>query len=137
MHLQAKSDVFGDILVRKQGEILEHHAEVPFMRWNGRHILAGEPDLAGIGYFQPGATLLDEAAEQIDIGGVTLLRAAAKNFQRVTVICDPADYGWVCAAFEQEGLNLETRQSLAVKAFRHTRDYDTAIAAYLERIGSA
>ena len=85
---------------------------------------------------QPGITL-DEAVEQIDIGGVTLLRAAAKNFQRVTVICDPADYGWVGSAFEQEGLNLETRQSLAVKAFRHTRDYDTAIAAYLEGIGSA
>jgi phosphoribosylaminoimidazolecarboxamide formyltransferase/IMP cyclohydrolase len=75
---------------------------------------------------------LDEAVEQIDIGGVTLLRAAAKNFARVTVICDPADYTMVLAKLRSVGaLDAETRRALAVKAFQHTRDYDTAIHAYL------
>jgi phosphoribosylaminoimidazolecarboxamide formyltransferase/IMP cyclohydrolase len=75
---------------------------------------------------------LDEAVEQIDIGGVTLLRAAAKNFARVTVLCDPADYTMVLAKLRSAGaLDAETRRALAVKAFQHTRDYDTAIHAYL------
>jgi phosphoribosylaminoimidazolecarboxamide formyltransferase / IMP cyclohydrolase len=79
---------------------------------------------------QPGVTLA-EAVEQIDIGGVTLLRAAAKNFARVTTICDPADYVAVLDALRTEQLDLTQRHRLAVKAFAHTRDYDTAIAAYL------
>lgn len=84
---------------------------------------------------QPEVTLA-EAIEQIDIGGVTLLRAAAKNHARVTVLCDPADYGRVLAELGQpDGVRLETRQQLALKAFTHTRDYDTAIAAYLARLG--
>ena len=75
---------------------------------------------------------LAEAIEQIDIGGVALLRAAAKNFARVTVICDPADYGVVLKELREQGaVSAETRQRLALKAFQHTRDYDTAIAAYL------
>ncbi|MFO7539059.1 MAG: hypothetical protein R6X32_13525 [Chloroflexota bacterium] len=80
----------------------------------------------------PGVTLA-EAVEQIDIGGVTLLRAAAKNFARVTVICDPADYVTVLDALRTDQLDLTQRHNLAVKAFEHTRDYDTAIAAYLAR----
>jgi phosphoribosylaminoimidazolecarboxamide formyltransferase / IMP cyclohydrolase len=79
---------------------------------------------------QPGVTLA-EAVEQIDIGGVTLLRAAAKNFARVTVICDPADYVIVLDALRTGALDHDQRHKLAVKAFEHTRDYDTAIAAYL------
>lgn len=81
---------------------------------------------------QPGVTLAD-AIEQIDIGGVTLLRAAAKNFKRVAVVCDSADYDAILAELSAEGITADTRQSLAVKAFRHTRDYDTAITAYLEQ----
>ena len=59
-----------------------------------------------------------EAVEQIDIGGVTLLRAAAKNHARVTVVCDPADYDKVAAEVEGGGncdTNIETRKMLAVK----------------------
>ncbi len=78
----------------------------------------------------PGVTLA-EAVEQIDIGGVTLLRAAAKNFGRVVVVCDPADYGRVAEAFRQGGPDETLRRELALKAFRMTRDYDAAIAAYL------
>lgn len=80
---------------------------------------------------QPGVTLAD-AVEQIDIGGVTLLRAAAKNFARVTVICDPADYLSVVAELRAGTLDETRRRQLAQKAFAHTRDYDTAITAYLQ-----
>jgi phosphoribosylaminoimidazolecarboxamide formyltransferase/IMP cyclohydrolase len=83
---------------------------------------------------QPGVSLAD-AIEQIDIGGVTLLRAAAKNFARVTVVCDPQDYATILAELREQGqVCLSTRQKLAVKAFAHTRDYDTAITAYLQGV---
>jgi phosphoribosylaminoimidazolecarboxamide formyltransferase/IMP cyclohydrolase len=85
---------------------------------------------------RPGATL-PEVVEQIDIGGVTLLRAAAKNFARVTVVCDPADYDAVLAELREQGATGEpTRRRLAAKAFAHTRDYDTAIAAYLAGVAA-
>ncbi|MCI0393385.1 MAG: bifunctional phosphoribosylaminoimidazolecarboxamide formyltransferase/IMP cyclohydrolase [Chloroflexi bacterium] len=77
---------------------------------------------------------LAEAVEQIDIGGVTLLRAAAKNFDRVTVLCDPADYGVVLAELGQAGgVSSDTRHRLAVKAFAHTAAYDAAIVTWFNR----
>ncbi|MGQ9500887.1 MAG: bifunctional phosphoribosylaminoimidazolecarboxamide formyltransferase/IMP cyclohydrolase [Anaerolineae bacterium] len=77
---------------------------------------------------------LEEAVEQIDIGGVALLRAAAKNFDRVTVLCDPQDYALVLEELRAAGTTSPlTRRRLALKAFRHTRDYDSAIVTYLER----
>ncbi|MDT8306564.1 MAG: bifunctional phosphoribosylaminoimidazolecarboxamide formyltransferase/IMP cyclohydrolase [Anaerolineae bacterium] len=83
---------------------------------------------------QDGVTVT-AAVEQIDIGGVTLLRAAAKNFARVTVVVDPADYRRVARAIEESGAVPEPlRRELARKAFAHTRDYDTAIAAYLSTL---
>lgn len=75
-----------------------------------------------------------EAVEQIDIGGVTLLRAAAKNFGRVTVVCDPADYGMVLDGLRADTLGEAQRRQLALKAFAHTRDYDTAVATYLNQL---
>lgn len=78
-----------------------------------------------------GVTLQD-AIEQIDIGGVTLLRAAAKNFFHVVSVCDPDDYANITAELKANAeIELATRRKLAVKAFAHTRDYDTAIHAYL------
>lgn len=80
-----------------------------------------------------GVTLQD-AIEHIDIGGVTLLRGAAKNFFRVTTICDPTDYNRVSAMLKAAGeIDLALRRQLAVKAFAHTRDYDTNIHAYLSQ----
>ncbi len=80
---------------------------------------------------------LQDAIEQIDIGGVTLLRAAAKNFFRVTTVCDPADYARVQAELRAYGqTDIALRRNLAVKAFAHTRDYDTAIHAYLSQDAS-
>ncbi len=79
-------------------------------------------------------TTLQDAIEQIDIGGVALLRAAAKNFLNVTVVCDPADYDRVAAALAYSNeADLALRRELAIKAFAHTRDYDTAIHAFLSR----
>lgn len=79
---------------------------------------------------EEGVTLA-EAVEQIDIGGVALLRAAAKNFESVTVVCSPDDYEGVALAVAEGGLDAETRQALALKAFRHTAHYDSAISEYL------
>ncbi|MEQ2258081.1 hypothetical protein XENORESO_004899 [Xenotaenia resolanae] len=76
---------------------------------------------------------VDDAVEQIDIGGVTLLRAAAKNHARVTIVCDPADYSLVAGELENSGAKdttLETRRTLALKAFTHTAQYDEAISDY-------
>uniref|UniRef100_A0A6M2DQY9 Bifunctional purine biosynthesis protein ATIC n=1 Tax=Xenopsylla cheopis TaxID=163159 RepID=A0A6M2DQY9_XENCH len=75
----------------------------------------------------------DDAIENIDIGGVTLLRAAAKNHSRVTVICDPKDYDKVVSEMKSGDTKLETRQKLALKAFTHTCEYDTAISDYFRK----
>jgi phosphoribosylaminoimidazolecarboxamide formyltransferase/IMP cyclohydrolase len=84
---------------------------------------------------QPNVTL-STAVEEIDIGGVALLRAAAKNHESVTVVCSPDDYDAVAAAFAAGGTSLQQRKQLAIKAFRHTAAYDMAIAEYLvEKIG--
>jgi phosphoribosylaminoimidazolecarboxamide formyltransferase / IMP cyclohydrolase len=77
-----------------------------------------------------------EIVEMIDVGGPTMVRAAAKNFQGVAVVVDPADYPRLLEALERGAEGERTvpaalRQELAVKAFRHTRDYDAAIAGWL------
>jgi phosphoribosylaminoimidazolecarboxamide formyltransferase/IMP cyclohydrolase len=78
---------------------------------------------------------LAEAVEQIDIGGVTLLRGAAKNSERVTVVCDPSDFQEVLAQLRTNGAtSAEIRQRLALKAFAYTRDYDSAIERYLRQV---
>ncbi len=75
---------------------------------------------------------LEDAIENIDIGGVTLLRAAAKNFARVTVLVDSADYTSVVAELKTSGsVSPTTRRGLAEKAFAHTAAYDAAVTAYL------
>jgi phosphoribosylaminoimidazolecarboxamide formyltransferase/IMP cyclohydrolase len=78
------------------------------------------------------ATTLSEAQEQIDIGGVTLLRAAAKNFQDVIVLARPEDYAPVMQEWSELGeISIETRRRLAAIAFQQTASYDTIIAEYL------
>jgi phosphoribosylaminoimidazolecarboxamide formyltransferase/IMP cyclohydrolase len=77
---------------------------------------------------------LETVVEQIDIGGVTLLRAAAKNFAYVTVLTRPDDYPAVLYELEAGGsTSMDTRRRLAILAFQHTAFYDTAIAEYLRR----
>jgi len=79
-----------------------------------------------------GVTLAD-ALENIDIGGPTMIRAAAKNFPGVIVVVDPADYPLILEKLKQGELGLEERKKLAQKAFQHVAIYDTAIAQYLRQ----
>lgn len=71
-----------------------------------------------------------EIVENIDIGGPTLIRAAAKNADSVLVVVDPADYGHVLDVLADGRVNTALRTRLAAKAFRHTADYDTHVAGY-------
>jgi phosphoribosylaminoimidazolecarboxamide formyltransferase / IMP cyclohydrolase len=76
-----------------------------------------------------------EALEYVDIGGPTMLRAAAKNFAHVAVVVDPADYELVLEQFDRDGgPDAATRLYLAQKAFRHTARYEAAIAAYFAQV---
>ena len=80
---------------------------------------------------RPEATLLD-ALENIDIGGPTMIRAAAKNFPSVLVLVDPSDYGWVAERIAGGGaFDQDERRELARKAFQHAALYDTAVSRYL------
>jgi len=76
---------------------------------------------------------LDTALENIDIGGPTMIRAAAKNFPDVTVIVDPADYSTVLQQLKDGKLDIAERRRLAQKAFQHVAAYDTAISQYLRQ----
>ena len=73
----------------------------------------------------------DECVEQIDIGGPSMVRAAAKNHPSVAIVTDPAAYGAVLEAVRSGGFTLEQRKLLAARAFTHTADYDTAVASWL------
>jgi phosphoribosylaminoimidazolecarboxamide formyltransferase/IMP cyclohydrolase len=74
---------------------------------------------------------LAEAVENIDIGGPSMVRSAAKNFDSVTIVVEPADYDLVLAELQSGGTTPETRKQLAVKAYSHTAGYDAAISRYL------
>ncbi|MFZ5650414.1 MAG: bifunctional phosphoribosylaminoimidazolecarboxamide formyltransferase/IMP cyclohydrolase [Bacillota bacterium] len=82
---------------------------------------------------RPGVTL-EEAVENIDIGGPAMVRAAAKNHRYVLVVVNPSRYGDVLKALENGDASYEFRLSLAREAFAHTAIYDSAIASYLEGI---
>ena len=85
---------------------------------------------------RPGCTDA-EAIENIDVGGPAMLRAAAKNHGRVTVVVDPADYSAVLAALADGEPSSDLRRALALKAFEHTSRYDAAISRYLRSHGAA
>jgi phosphoribosylaminoimidazolecarboxamide formyltransferase/IMP cyclohydrolase len=104
--------------------------------------LGGKPiDLVVVNLYPFEATVAKAGAthpeiiENIDIGGPSMVRSAAKNHARVAVVCDPSDYEVVLAELEQGGeVSATTRRRLATKAFAHTAAYDGAIAAYLSSI---
>ncbi|OBI50712.1 bifunctional phosphoribosylaminoimidazolecarboxamide formyltransferase/IMP cyclohydrolase [Mycobacterium kyorinense] len=75
---------------------------------------------------------VDECVEQIDIGGPSMVRAAAKNHPSVAVVVDPLGYDGVLAAVSNGGFTLAERKKLASLAFRHTADYDIAVASWME-----
>lgn len=77
---------------------------------------------------------LEEAVENIDIGGPSMLRSAAKNFRDVTVVCDPSDYDRVLGEIKANGSTTpETRIQLSAKAYTHTAEYDSHIATYMRK----
>ncbi|CAM9016986.1 hypothetical protein WICANDRAFT_61068 [Wickerhamomyces anomalus NRRL Y-366-8] len=76
---------------------------------------------------------IDEAVEEIDIGGVTLLRAAAKNHARVTILSDPHDYSTFLDELKSGEVSEKLRNRLALKAFEHTADYDAAISDFFRK----
>jgi len=126
------------------------HGGILFLRGNSSHEEQMEKhglqqiDLVAVNLYafdkatsDPNCTVAN-AIENIDIGGPTMLRAAAKNFQYVTVIVDPADYPQVISEIRERGnTTLVTRFRLAVKVFQLTSNYDTAIAAWLARVDTA
>ncbi len=116
---------------------LEDPAQVQHMQQQGMHAF----DLLVVNLYPFQQTVANDAdlescRRQIDIGGVAMLRAAAKNFARVAVLCDPADYADVCAELvnHQGTLSAATRWHLARKAFRHVLEYDQAISQYLDSV---
>jgi phosphoribosylaminoimidazolecarboxamide formyltransferase / IMP cyclohydrolase len=74
---------------------------------------------------------MDQAIEMIDIGGPTMIRAAAKNYERVSVLCDPTDYNEYIKMAKSGEISLSTRLVWAQKVFNHTATYDNTIANYL------
>jgi phosphoribosylaminoimidazolecarboxamide formyltransferase/IMP cyclohydrolase len=122
------------------------HGGILALRNNPRHVREAEQhripyiDLLAVNLYPFEKTInrenveLSEAIEHIDIGGPTLIRAGAKNYEYVTVITDPADYTPIVEELAKSGgISLKTRETLAVKAFRHTANYDAIIDVYLSK----
>lgn len=83
---------------------------------------------------KPGCTL-EEAIENIDIGGPSMVRAAAKNYERAAVVINPQNYPVILSQLKEKGeIDLETRRMLAWEAFTHTASYDMAVSSYLSGI---
>ena len=77
---------------------------------------------------------MEDAIENIDIGGPSMLRSAAKNYKDVTVVCDPADYAQIIEQIKVGGnTTVETRLQLSAKAYTHTAEYDSMIATYMRK----
>ena len=77
---------------------------------------------------------LEDAIENIDIGGPSMVRSAAKNWRDVTIVCNPADYDTVLAELRENGkTSPETRLKLSAKAYTHTAEYDACIATYMRK----
>lgn len=122
------------------------HAGILAMRNNPEHMAALDDlgvtpiDIVDINLYPFRETVLrddvtfQDIIEKIDIGGPTMLRAAAKNWQDVAVICDPADYEVVIKELKEEGtVSRETKLRLAYKVFETTSAYDTAISSFLRK----
>ncbi|WP_040197030.1 bifunctional phosphoribosylaminoimidazolecarboxamide formyltransferase/IMP cyclohydrolase [Candidatus Soleaferrea massiliensis] len=121
------------------------HAGILAMRSNPDHMKQLEElkvtpiDVVAINLYPFKATILkpdvelEDAIENIDIGGPTMIRAAAKNWQDVAVIVDPADYDTVIAQLQDGEVTRETKFKLSGKVFEHTASYDALISNYLRR----
>jgi len=122
--------VYGGILARR--DLPDHAAQL--QKFSIQYI-----DLVAVNLYpfvqtvaKPDVTL-EEAMENIDIGGPSMIRASAKNFPDVIVVVEPADYDLVLEGLRSVGLDHAARRHLAAKAFEHVSAYDGAIARYLSR----
>ena len=121
--------IHGGLLARPTQE---DHQQLLDLNWDYIDLVAVnlypfEETIAG-----PNVTYAD-AIENIDIGGVTLIRAAAKNHERVTLVCEPSDYSAILEELDNGGISDKTRAKLAIKGFASTAHYDAAIHAYLKK----
>ena len=123
--------VHGGLLARRD---LESHLEA--LRENGIEFI----DMVCVNLYPFRQTIakegveMAEAIENIDIGGPSMLRSAAKNYKDVTVVCDPADYAQILDEIKAEGnTKVETRLQLSAKAYTHTAEYDMCIATYMRK----
>jgi phosphoribosylaminoimidazolecarboxamide formyltransferase/IMP cyclohydrolase len=123
------------------------HGALLGLRDNPEHVKQAEQqkiqwiDLVVVNLYPFEATIakenvtVEEAVENIDIGGPTMLRSAAKNYLHVAVVTDPSDYNQILKEMKETGeVSLETKKMLATKVFRKTADYDSAIDRYLSKI---
>ena len=124
--------VHGGILAMRDSE--EHMAQLESLG-------IGTIDIVAINLYPFKETIMREdvtlplAIENIDIGGPTMLRSAAKNHKDVVVVCDPGDYGTVIAELQAGGgVSYESKYRLALKVFEHTAAYDAMIADYLRSV---
>jgi phosphoribosylaminoimidazolecarboxamide formyltransferase/IMP cyclohydrolase len=122
--------VHGGILARRDlpqhlSQLSQHHIELIDMVVVNLYPFVETVTRAGVS--------LDEALENIDIGGPSMIRSAAKNFPSVLVVVDPGDYEAILGKLRQGKLDSEYRKRLAQKAFQHVALYDTAIAQYLNQ----
>jgi phosphoribosylaminoimidazolecarboxamide formyltransferase/IMP cyclohydrolase len=119
--------VHGGILARR--DLPEHQAQLKQHDIKGIDLVVSNlyPFVETIA--QPGVGA-EDAIEQIDIGGPTMVRAAAKNHEHVLIVVDPGDYGRVLAAIRTESVTLALRRDLAQRAFEHTARYDAFVSHY-------
>ncbi len=122
--------IYGGILARR--DLPEHMAQLAENNIEGIDLVVGNlyPFVQTVA--REGITL-DEALENIDIGGPSMIRASAKNFPSVIVVVDPADYQPVLEKLRAGGVELAERKRLAQQAFQHVATYDTAISQYLRQ----
>lgn len=123
------------------------HGGVLYRREDPQHLTEAKElgippiDLVVVNLYPFGETIakpnvnLEEAIENIDVGGPAMLRSAAKNYEHVTVICNPSDYTVVLTVMKTLGGSTTSilRQHLALEAFCHTRDYDASIAEFMKK----
>jgi len=121
--------IHGGLLARPTQE---DHQQLLDLNWNYIDLVAVNLYPFEETIARPDVTYAD-AIENIDIGGVTLIRAAAKNHERVTLVCEPSDYPAIREELQNGGTSGETRTRLAIKGFASTAHYDTAIHDYLKQ----
>jgi len=121
--------IHGGLLARPTGE---DHEQLLNLGWDYIDLVAVNLYPFEETITKPNVTYAD-AIENIDIGGVTLIRAAAKNHERVILVCDPSDYISILDELRRVGISAETRAKLAIKGFAFTAHYDAIIHDYLKK----